>query len=63
MDRKEVYAIIVLHWALFAFILFAAWLVMDTRNLNKELEYMQHYRDSINSAALQDIMCNGTPAV
>jgi hypothetical protein len=61
MNRSDVICILIIHWTLFAlaFIGFAAH--METRNLNKQIEYMQYYKDAINSADLQDIMCNGSP--
>lgn len=62
MDRKDVYTIIALHWALFAAILFIMWLVMSTNNLKTELRFMQNYQDVITKENLQDIMCNGNPS-
>jgi len=61
MNRSDVIGILIIHWGLFAlaFIGFSAY--METRNLNKQIEYMQYYKDAINSPALQDIMCNGSP--
>lgn len=61
MDRKDVYAIIALHWVLFAAILFIGWLIMSTNNLETELKYMKNYNRVITTENLQDIMCNGNP--
>jgi hypothetical protein len=61
MNREEMYVIIVMHWLLFAAVLFIMWLVMGTHNLELELEYMKNYNRVITSENLQDIMCNGNP--
>jgi hypothetical protein len=61
MNREEMYIIIVMHWLLFAAVLFIMWLVMGTHNLELELEYMKNYNRVITSENLQDIMCNGNP--
>lgn len=61
MTRSDIWAIILLQWGLFAFILICTVLFMGNRNLQKELEYMKHFESSISSGALQDIMCNGSP--
>lgn len=62
MDKSDVIGILIIHWMLFAFAFIGFAMYMETRNLNKEIEYMQYYRDAINSTSLQDIMCNGSPS-
>ena len=59
MERQDVVAIIILHWVVFALVLFIMWLIMDTNNLTTELQYMKQYNDVITTENLQDIMCNG----
>lgn len=61
IDRKEMYAIIGLNWVVFALILFVGWMVMSTKQLDLELEYMKNYNRVITTENLQDIMCNGNP--
>lgn len=61
MDRKDVYTIIALHWAVFSAILFIGWLVMSTNNLQTELKFMKNYNEVITRENMQDIMCNGDP--
>lgn len=61
MDRKDVYIIIALHWAVFSAILFIGWLVMSTNNLQTELKFMKNYNEVITRENMQDIMCNGDP--
>lgn len=62
MNRSDFLAIIVLHWALFASILFVSVLIMDTNNIKNELKYMKNYHNALTSKNLQDVMCNGSPA-
>lgn len=62
MERKDVYTIIALHWALFAAILYISWLVMSTNNLKTELKFMRNFNEVVTEENLQDIMCNGSPA-
>lgn len=50
------------NWSVFLVVLVCVYLYLDTRNLQKELEYMHYFQDAITEENLQTIMCNGEPA-
>lgn len=61
MTEENAWTIIILQGLLFAALLVISVLYFQTKNLEKELEYMQYYKDAVSSKSLQDVMCNGSP--